>query len=158
MKDALMNGIELMRIGFIRINFNYFANEDETDYILNALEFICKHGWMLLPHYKFDIDTGVWINRDESEIKLRSWLGEIDYSSGSMQYLKSTDENLRGKFPFFMKENCVKPVDYYMEKAYEYLIQTVEQYSKKKSMVDQKVLIPEEYQYQIWFVFPSDVI
>ena len=41
MKDAIMNGNELMRIGFTRINFNYFAAEEEMDYVLNALEFIC---------------------------------------------------------------------------------------------------------------------
>jgi len=49
MKDALMNGYGILRVGFTRINFNYFADEKELDYILNALEFICKYGWMLLP-------------------------------------------------------------------------------------------------------------
>ena len=86
MKDALMNGNELIRIGFSRINFNYFISEEEIDYQLKAIEFVSNFGWMFLPHYKFDIDTGLWINRDEHEQNQRSWLGEIDYSSGKMDF------------------------------------------------------------------------
>jgi len=37
---------------------------------------------MLLPNYKFDVDLGIWVSRDEKEQKQRVWLGEIDYSSG----------------------------------------------------------------------------
>jgi selenocysteine lyase/cysteine desulfurase len=55
-KEALMNGQELLRMGFSRINFNYYISEEEIDYILDAIEFICDYGWLFLPHYKFDID------------------------------------------------------------------------------------------------------
>ena len=34
-----------------------------------AIEFITKFGWMLLPHYKFDLDLGIWVNREEAEYK-----------------------------------------------------------------------------------------
>ena len=57
---------------------------------------------MFLPHYKFDIDLGTWINRDEHEQKQRSWIGEIDYSQGKMNYLSSSDKKLRGEFPFYV--------------------------------------------------------
>jgi hypothetical protein len=49
-----MNGQELLRMGFSRINFNYYITDAEINYILSAVEFICKFGWLLLPHYKFD--------------------------------------------------------------------------------------------------------
>lgn len=65
MKDALMNGIELMRVGFVRLNFSYFISDDELNYILDALEFVANFGWMFLPAYKFDIDNGIWVNREE---------------------------------------------------------------------------------------------
>lgn len=67
-------------MGFTRVNFNYFLTDEDVDYILDAIEFVCLYGWMFLPHYKFDQDIGDWVNRDESEQKQRSWLGEIDYS------------------------------------------------------------------------------
>lgn len=53
-KEALFDGNELLRIGYTRINFSYFNTNEENEYILNAIEFISKYGWMLLPHYKFD--------------------------------------------------------------------------------------------------------
>ena len=53
-KNALMTGQELLRMGFSRINFNYYITDAEINYILSAVEFICKFGWLLLPHYKFD--------------------------------------------------------------------------------------------------------
>ena len=79
-----MSGQELLRMGFTRVNFNYFLTDEDVDYILDAIEFVCQYGWMLLPHYKFDQDIGNWTNREESEQKQRAWLGEIDYSQGSM--------------------------------------------------------------------------
>lgn len=133
-----MSGNELLRIGFTRVNFNYFITDSEVEYICNAIKFIAEFGWMLLPHYKFNQDDGVWVNRDEQEQKQRSWLGEIDYSSGSMQYLKSTDPGLRGEFPFFMEKGCVRPLQDYFEEAKTCLVKTVEQYKNiyGKSVVD----------------------
>lgn len=126
LKESLMNGNELLRIGYTRVNFNYFITDEEVEYILRAIEFISSFGWMFLPHYKFDIDLGTWVNRDEHEQKQRSWIGEIDYSQGSMSYLKSNDENLRGSFPFFVKNNVVKPLHDYLSQAEESLVHTVD--------------------------------
>lgn len=56
--------------------------------MLDAIEFISEYGWMFLPHYQFDKDKGTWVNRAEKESNIRLWLGEIDYSSGEMQYNK----------------------------------------------------------------------
>jgi len=79
-------------MGFTRLNFAYFLNNQDIEYILQAIEFVCEYGWMFLPHYKFDLDQGMWTNRDELEQKQRSWLGEIDYSQGFMDYTDSQDE------------------------------------------------------------------
>lgn len=68
-KEALMNGQELLRMGFTRVNFSYFFPDEMIQYIIDAIEFIAKYGWMMLPHYKFDQDVGNWINRDEYEQK-----------------------------------------------------------------------------------------
>lgn len=90
-KDALFDGNEVLRVGFTRINFNYFLHEDEVDYIIDAVEFISNYGWMLLPHYQFEAENGYWVNRDEKEVQVRSWLGQIDYSKGFMEYAHVSD-------------------------------------------------------------------
>jgi len=53
-KEALTNGEEVLRMGFTRVNFNYFFNKEDVDYICDAVEFIAEYGWLFLPHYKFD--------------------------------------------------------------------------------------------------------
>ena len=55
-KEALYEGNELLRMGFTRLNFNYFMSEEDIEYVLSAIEFVCKFGWMFLPSYKFDVD------------------------------------------------------------------------------------------------------
>ena len=37
MKNALMNGNTVLRIGFTRVNFNYFIDDEEINYILDAI-------------------------------------------------------------------------------------------------------------------------
>ncbi len=66
-KDALFEGHEMMRMGFTRFNLPYYLNDAEVDYVIKAIEFVAKYGWMLLPNYKFDVDLGIWVSRDEKE-------------------------------------------------------------------------------------------
>lgn len=85
-KEALFDGNEVLRVGFIRLNLNYFIDEAELEYILSALDFVSNYAWMFLPHYQFEGDTGIWVNREEKESRVRVWLGQIDYSHGKMDY------------------------------------------------------------------------
>lgn len=85
-KEALFEGNEILRVGFTRISLSYVSSDDEVNYLMDAIEFVAKYGWMFLPQYTFDSDTGFWVNRDEKESQVRSWLGSIDYSRGQMDY------------------------------------------------------------------------
>jgi len=66
-KEALYEGQELLRMGYTRLNFSYFQSEADIDYVLAAIEFVCAYGWMFLPNYKFDVDLGIWVHRNEQE-------------------------------------------------------------------------------------------
>jgi len=60
MVDSGLNG---MKPGWCRVNFNYFISESEFNYILSAIEQIADHGWKLLPLYAFCLKTGeYWYN------------------------------------------------------------------------------------------------
>jgi hypothetical protein len=56
-----------MRMGFTRFNLPYFLNDIEIDYVINSIEFVCRFGWMFLPNYKFNVDLGIWVSREEKE-------------------------------------------------------------------------------------------
>jgi len=157
-KEALFEGHELMRMGFTRFNLNYFMTDEETDYVLDAIEFVCKFGWMFLPAYKFDVDLGIWINRSEQEQQHRLWLGEIDYSQGFMSSLSVAA--VRQELPF--RQTPAQTVDFshFISKANEHLVSVVDNYKTAfgKSYVDQMQLIPEELQKLVWWLFPSQVL
>lgn len=70
-KNALMNGNNMLRIGFTRVNFNYFIDDEEVNYILDAIQFIAEYGWMFLPNYSFDKTKGIWVNCYEKEGAIR---------------------------------------------------------------------------------------
>lgn len=66
-KDALFDGNELMRVGYVRFNVPYFFTIEDVDFVLDAIEFACRFGWVFLPSYKFDVDLGIWKSRSEQE-------------------------------------------------------------------------------------------
>ncbi len=53
-----------IKIGFVRLSFNYFISETVFDYIVEAVDFLAEHAWKLLPLYEFDPYTGLWRHRD----------------------------------------------------------------------------------------------
>ena len=60
LQSQIAAGNAILRPGWVRLNFNYFISEAEFDYLLGAIELVAKHGWRLLPYYRFDISSGVW--------------------------------------------------------------------------------------------------
>jgi selenocysteine lyase/cysteine desulfurase len=82
---AIGRGCEGIKPGWVRVNFNYFIGEEVFDFILQAVEIVASDGWKLLPHYRFDAQTGLWRHAAGlAEAPLS--LADIEYSSGRMTY------------------------------------------------------------------------
>ena len=60
LEAAITAGVSLLRPGWVRLNFNYFIDDEEFEYLLRALELVAEHGWRLLPLYQVDPGHGVW--------------------------------------------------------------------------------------------------
>jgi hypothetical protein len=78
-------GCEVIKPGWVRVNFNYFIGEDEFQYIVEAVNLIAEHGWRLLPLYRFEPDTAVWRHRLGLPRPPMS-LFDIDYHGGSLTH------------------------------------------------------------------------
>ena len=63
---GLYKGIEILKMGYSRLNFSYFFDDEDVDYICYAVEFVAKFGWMFLPNYTFNMMSGLWISKDET--------------------------------------------------------------------------------------------
>jgi len=66
---GLYKGIEILKMGYSRLNFSYFFDDEDVDYICQAVEFVAKFGWMFLPNYTFNMMRGLWISKDETRFQ-----------------------------------------------------------------------------------------
>lgn len=83
-KDWVSNNIEILKPGFTRFNLPFFFDESRVDFVLEAIEFVCEHGWKFLPQYNFSIETGKFThvlknkqtNTAEASLNINSYLNK----------------------------------------------------------------------------------
>lgn len=63
----IVGGCEGIKPGWVRVNFNYFIDAEEFDYVLSAVELVADHGARLLPDYRFEAATGSRQHRAATE-------------------------------------------------------------------------------------------
>lgn len=63
-EKVIAEGCEVIKPGWVRVNFNYFIPEAEFDYIIEAVHMTARDGWKLLPLYEFEPATALWRHRD----------------------------------------------------------------------------------------------
>jgi hypothetical protein len=59
----IATGCEGIKPGWVRVNLNYFIDEQVFAYIVDAVRLVATDGWRLLGDYTFDPDTGLWHHR-----------------------------------------------------------------------------------------------
>ncbi|MBR7889812.1 aminotransferase class V-fold PLP-dependent enzyme [Marinomonas sp. A79] len=57
---AIKHGEKLVKPGWVRFNLNYFLDEKEANFILDAIDFVAQHGITLLPFYAYEQSTDLW--------------------------------------------------------------------------------------------------
>ncbi len=103
-KEALERGNTILKVGWVRLNFNYFISEETFEYLLSAIEIIAEHGWKMHNLYIYDGDRQIWRIKDNHKIENRD-LNEISYDDG---YISTSKPEMRGR--------CL-PLSDYLEKA-----------------------------------------
>src|SRR5690606_3741072 len=63
-ETEILRGCEGIKPGWVRVNFNYFLDDDVFEYIVNAVVLVAEYGERLLPQYHFDPLTGLWRHRN----------------------------------------------------------------------------------------------
>lgn len=56
-------GLNGIKPGWVRVNFNYFLDDSTVDFIVRAVDMVATYGWRLLPDYRFDMQSGLWSHR-----------------------------------------------------------------------------------------------
>lgn len=63
---AIEAGYEGVKPGWVRLSFHYLLDDEERDYLLNAVAFIAEHGHLFLKQYVFDWRSGSWRHTSET--------------------------------------------------------------------------------------------
>jgi selenocysteine lyase/cysteine desulfurase len=96
-------GCEGIKPGWVRVNLNYFVDEPEVDYVIEAVRDVAREGWRLMGDYTFDPATGLWRHRrGVVEPPLR--LADISYASGEMAYSAVTETAERDDLARYLEE------------------------------------------------------
>jgi selenocysteine lyase/cysteine desulfurase/CRP-like cAMP-binding protein len=85
MECEVLRGHEGAKLGWFRVNFNYFIGAAVVDYVVGAVHLIANEGVKLLALYRFDPFTGLWHHRDTRSRPPVS-LYDISYTSGAMEF------------------------------------------------------------------------
>ena len=90
-ESEIQRGAMVLRPGWVRLNFNYFIDEQEFEYLLRAIELVAENGWRMLPYYQFDTASGVW--RYQAQVSglassLKDWsFSDVDAAQQSARTL-----------------------------------------------------------------------
>ena len=79
LEAEILKGDTILRPGWVRLNFNYFIDDQEFEYLVSAVEMIAESGSRLLPYYHWHEQSGTWRFRGE-KIPLRSNLKAFSFT------------------------------------------------------------------------------
>jgi len=126
----------------VRVNFNYFLSEIQFQFILDAIHLIANDGWRLLPHYRFDPDTGEWRHRRHAESGVMR-LAELSYRAGKMEYRARHATEPEWALPG------------YLDEARRIIAATAEEFQELR--LDDPPRTPD-FEELRWFPLPSEVL
>jgi hypothetical protein len=102
-EKEILDGCEGIKPGWVRVSFNYFISAAVARYIVDAVDLVATHGWVLLPEYRFDPYRGLWRHRDglvEPPLRLTSVGyaadGELRWPGRSAVHERAGEEALAG--------------------------------------------------------------
>ncbi len=102
-EDEIAKGCEVIKPGWVRVNFNYFISEEEFQYIIAAVDLIASDGWKLLPLYRFDSATALWRHRDGLADPPAS-LQDLTYAEGTPRWISARISQPLNKLSDYLEE------------------------------------------------------
>jgi selenocysteine lyase/cysteine desulfurase len=90
-QEALRKGEKLVKPGWVRFNLNYFLDDAEAVFILDAIDFVAKHGTTLLPYYAYEQSSDLW--RFQGQSNTPKSLADLLWQQPTAEHTPSTTED-----------------------------------------------------------------
>jgi selenocysteine lyase/cysteine desulfurase len=133
----IARGCEVIKPGWVRVNFNYFIGEAEFGYMLQAVNLIADQGWRLLSEYEFEPATALWRHRGGLPQPPLT-LTQIDYQDGSLHY------------PGMRIMEPAPPFDEYLAEARQLMASATARYGQSPTL-------DAEAESLRWFLLPDEL-
>ncbi len=140
---AILAGMEGVKPGWVRVNFNYFISEPVFSFVLDAIHFVANHGYKLLPLYRFDLATGEWRPR-RTRPRPAMRLSDLSYRSGKLEY--RTQHSTEPEWA----------LSGYLEEAARIVAEAERDYRAMDPLGDDA--LPEDAEALRWFPLPEEVL
>ncbi|MCX4247348.1 aminotransferase class V-fold PLP-dependent enzyme [Paraliomyxa miuraensis] len=59
-RSLIRRGVEGIKPGWVRVTIPFYANEQDVEFLLSAIEFVADHGQAFVPRYRLSWRDGVW--------------------------------------------------------------------------------------------------
>jgi selenocysteine lyase/cysteine desulfurase len=92
--EAVLAHYEGVKPGWTRLNFNYFIEDEEFNYLLDAVEFVAQYGERFLGLYDFDWQSGAWRHQEAKPHPSLFDLPEVREDTGPVPYRRYLNEAL----------------------------------------------------------------
>jgi hypothetical protein len=135
-ESEIKQGNMLLRPGWVRLNFNYFIDEQEFEYLLKAVELVATSGWRMLPFYQVDAKSGVW-----------RFQGQSNQMASSLDDFQFTDYCQKSSLPTNIKVS----LDGIYSSAEQVLLNTAD-YNEVPPLI-----LSDESERLRWFTLPQEV-
>ena len=100
---AIDEGASAVRPGWVRLNFNYFFSDETSQFLVDAVDFVAEHGWVFLPLYELNAQTGTWRHRDATTGALMR-LKDVKFSPGGAEYRSRRSHEPESVLPGYLEE------------------------------------------------------
>ena len=98
----ITRGCEGIKPGWVRVNFNYFIDDETFRYVVDAVSLVADRGRDLLPWYRFEPSTGLWRHRGGATPPPLSLL-DVTYADGTMSYRRRPTLLPEGGLPAYLE-------------------------------------------------------
>lgn len=102
-EHEISEGCEVIKPGWVRVNFNYFISEEEFSFIIDAVDLVAREGWRLLPDYRFEPTTALWRHRLGTPVPPMS-LHDVAFTAEGAQFDHSRPLHTTDSFETYLSE------------------------------------------------------
>lgn len=144
-EELIARGCEGIKPGWTRINFNYFIENEVFDYLVEAVSWVAKHGWYLLPLYEVDLVTSMWGALDDTGHE-STRLTSISYRNGDLQ---------------FRSRHLLEPLESlttYLEDANKIKEEAISSFQTRNMMYEVPLEVVDGFETLRWFHQPWEVL